>query len=757
MASTAAASTYASNNAQADFEDFGHEHDTFDPLLGRDLSTLHQEPVFPLIQRVRSEVVEVIDTTLSYDQLRQNPTLNFSIVRPLSLKLSRGERPPSGLIYALLVCRVHFLDVASDDLAFAGVNTSRADLCELLAIKLLSAYGSAPQSLELLHVLTLCLNPFAGATTDSFTEDESVDEAELARLLDWGQQESSNALELGVFSKAKRFVRSPLVQQVIKAIYTGEVMYSPHSTHSFIKDDYKQKPTVEVYDWKRQPFLDHNRLRVPRIRNRLEFFTFSSILVLFLATELTHDPAHVSIVEVLFVLFSIGFSLDEFASIQENGLSTYAQGAYNVLDCLFCINFFAYLGIRIAGLVSGDLAQSELAFDALALAGCILFPRLTISLIRGNVILLALSAMIKEFVLFMGLACLVGAGFLCTLFILGRGSWDLGRISWLMLKIWLGNSFLGFEAAQQFHPFFGPALIVAFAILTQTLLLTILISLLSNTFAAIQGQAETEILHQNALRTIERVKSDALTSYMPPLNLIALAILLPLRWLATPRWVHKVHVALTKILNFPVLLFLAVETRVRHKRGYLFNAAIKTQRALSSLPRGIPFEGTVDSISEVFERQVTSRALAVASIDNPTPEETEAEQATAVQAVTSSKSPVTRVRGLGLVRSASYGPGRSVGQHSRMGSLASPLAKMFNVDGGAPSTKGGKGKDVKEKEKDGGESAAKGVEARLEAIEAALAILVGEVVKTNEGAAEEKRPPLTSLTGEQSYIGDEQQ
>lgn len=119
MASTAAASTYASNNAQADFEDFGHEHDTFDPLLGRDLSTLHQEPVFPLIQRVRSEVVEVIDTTLSYDQLRQNPTLNFSIVRPLSLKLSRGERPPSGLIYALLVCRVHFLDVASDDLAFA--------------------------------------------------------------------------------------------------------------------------------------------------------------------------------------------------------------------------------------------------------------------------------------------------------------------------------------------------------------------------------------------------------------------------------------------------------------------------------------------------------------------------------------------------------------------------------------------------------------------------------------------------------------
>lgn len=164
-------------------------------------------------------------------------------------------------------------------------------MCELLAIKLLSAYGSAPQSLDLLHILTLCLNPFAGATTDSFSEDEGVDEHELARLLAWGEEESSNALELGIFSKAKRFVRSPLVQQVIKAIYVGDVMYTPHSAHSMIKDDYKAKPVVEVYDWRRQPFLDHNRLRVPRIRNRLEFLTYSTILVLFLLVELSEPKS----------------------------------------------------------------------------------------------------------------------------------------------------------------------------------------------------------------------------------------------------------------------------------------------------------------------------------------------------------------------------------------------------------------------------------------------------------------------------------
>ena len=35
--------------------------------------------------------------------------------------------------------------------------------------------------------------------------------------------------------------------------------------------------------------------------------------------------------------------------------------------------------------------------------------------------------------------------------------------------MWLGSSFLGFEVSQQFHPIFGPALIVTFSILTQTL------------------------------------------------------------------------------------------------------------------------------------------------------------------------------------------------------------------------------------------------------------------------------------------------
>lgn len=55
------------------------------------------------------------------------------------------------------------------------------------------------------------------------------------------------------------------------------------------------------------------------------------------------------------------------------------------------------------------------------MSATVLFPRLSISLIRGNVILLALSAMVKEFLFFMSLAALTASGFLIALHVLARG------------------------------------------------------------------------------------------------------------------------------------------------------------------------------------------------------------------------------------------------------------------------------------------------------------------------------------------------
>jgi len=73
-----------------------------------------------------------------------------------------------------------------------------------------------------------------------------------------------------------------------------------------------------------------------------------------------------------------------------------------------------------------------------------------------------------------------------------------------MVQIWFGNTYLSFAQASSFHPLFGPILMTVFAALSNTLLLTsmtflswlgmelniirtVLISILSNTFATIDA------------------------------------------------------------------------------------------------------------------------------------------------------------------------------------------------------------------------------------------------------------------------------
>ena len=102
---------------------------------------------------------------------------------------------------------------------------------------------------------------------------------------------------------------------------------------------------------------------------------------------------------------------------------------------------------------------------------------------------------------------------------------------------------------------------VAFAFLGNTLFLTILVSMLSNTFSNISANATAEILFRRAVLTLEGVKADAIFAYQPPFNLVAVFFLLPLKFVASPRWFHKIHVATVRFVNMPLLLIIAVAER----------------------------------------------------------------------------------------------------------------------------------------------------------------------------------------------------
>lgn len=119
----------------------------------------------------------------------------------------------------------------------------------------------------------------------------------------------------------------------------------------------------------------------------------------------------------------------------------------------------------------------------------------------------------------------------------------------------------GIQRSVEFHWLLGPLLMIAFAVLGNTLFLTILVSTLSNTFARITRYSTSEIQFRRAVLTFEGVKSDAIFAYQPPFNLLAVFILLPLKLIISSRWFHKVNITSVRIINAPLLLAIAVYER----------------------------------------------------------------------------------------------------------------------------------------------------------------------------------------------------
>jgi hypothetical protein len=162
---------------------------------------------------------------------------------------------------------------------------------------------------------------------------------------------------------------------------------------------------------------------------------------------------------------------------------------------------------------------------------------------------------------------------------LSNGGHQPITISKWMLWVWFGLDGTGIQRSVDFHWLLGPILMVAFAFLGNTLFLTILVSMLSTTFATIVSNATAEIQFRRAVLTLEGVKSDAIFAYQPPFNILALLVLTPLQFVLTPRWFHKINVAAVRVINAPLLLLIGfIERRTLW-------AGARRQREVEKLPK----------------------------------------------------------------------------------------------------------------------------------------------------------------------------
>ncbi|KIM33297.1 hypothetical protein M408DRAFT_326068 [Serendipita vermifera MAFF 305830] len=547
------------------------------PLLAPDPQSISATKIWPLIFNIKKDICRSLDTALSWDQLNASD-VNFTVVRPILVKYASLRN--LGTVFAFLVVRAHFISSAEGDLAHAHIKMSQASLCELLAIKMLRHF--AKNQIELVAVLTVNWHPIAGAPPE-------VKDA--VKKLVGGREDDlddpASAIEVAIATESKYFLATPLAQTVINDIYTGRVVYTIASTRSLIADNYKQRQ-IEIYDPKRAPFLDHYRLRVPKYGQILEFLNFTVLLLAFLLCLSSKRYDRINVYELIFMVFSLSFALGEYAASKEHGWQIYMANMWNGFDTAFIAIFLTYFGLRMKGLLSQDDWFSALAFDIMACGACILFPRLAFFAISNNVVILALRGMVVEFIFFILIAAICFSGLLFTLWDLAGGTWTVKNTAWLMIQIWFGNTWLSFNQASSFHPVFGPPLMVIYAAMSNTLLITILISILSNTFARIDQHATQEYLFQFAISTIEGVKSDALFSYQPPFNILAFLLLGPLSLFASPRTLHSVNVFLIRLTSFPILIIISIyEKYLAPGRKFVERSKLRAAALFNSLPRNI--------------------------------------------------------------------------------------------------------------------------------------------------------------------------
>ncbi|CAK5274026.1 unnamed protein product, partial [Mycena citricolor] len=473
------------------------------PLLSRE--SIEATPVYPIIHMIRQDIIALTA-----------PDLTYTLIHPLLEKYCNIQRAHNNLsvVFCLLLNRIHF--IRDDNIVTSAVSASRATLCEILAIRVLRDF--AENMMDLALILTTSWPVYSGASHEALEHGRE-------EFVDFDPEERvGNAIEMAIVGKAKRFIKSTSCQKVIDAIWS---------------------------------------LKVPAIRSVLEYINFLILFVLFIIAIEQNDPERINLAEAdfagrmgstrLLVSFSIHCQARQYRA--RLTVATYCCYAFLSVYGVYYDRQHPLSCFDVAVYRLPDPAARSTGVDCLALIACMMFPRLAFVTLKNNLMVLSLRAMIMQFAILMMIAAFCFCGFLYALWTLSRNqaeSHPPSTIAWWMLDLWFGLDASGFDESTHFHPIFGPILMVTYACLSNTLLLTG-----PSTFwncaepsrscrirspQSMKMQLQSQAMFRKAVSTIEGVKADSLFSYQPPINLIALCVMLPASYVLSPRWFHKVNV-----------------------------------------------------------------------------------------------------------------------------------------------------------------------------------------------------------------------
>ncbi|KAK4964335.1 hypothetical protein LTR66_012345, partial [Elasticomyces elasticus] len=562
-------------------------------------------PLYNITHSVRILIIQKCETILSWDQLR-SPQVSQFLVKPIQQQI-RANHFSRATLSALISNCLQFQKEGQANPGNVGVCKTRAMLAEMLAMRLMKEFTTR----ELIDALSYDFDPLQGLTPPG-TGTATPGPHDLLRARTQARGARISTVEIAIRAQAKRFLAHPLVVQQLEAIWAGTIVFhsSADNLHRRSPKPQKHRPksygalqtssaspnpetqpllhkqdpgtspsdellrrTVTLYDPRDASLFKLSRLRVPRYRQLFSTLSYAVMLGLFLAV-LIDRSLEITALEVVFWFWSAGYMLDEVVGFTEQGFGLYIMSVWNAFDLGILLLFITYYVLRLYGIIMPDVRKhhvANMAYDVLASTAVLLFPRLFSVLDHYRYfsqLLIAFRMMAQDLVAILILIIISCSGFFVA-FTLSFSDEDIdgNGVAYALFQILMGFTPAAWDKWGTYNVL-GKAIMSMFLIICHFLIVTILITVLTNSFLAISQNANEEHQFLFAVNTISMVKSDALFSYIAPTNVIGW-VLSPFRYIIAFRQFVKLNRTVIKITHFPVLFVIfAYERLILSRMAY---------------------------------------------------------------------------------------------------------------------------------------------------------------------------------------------
>ncbi|GJN66932.1 hypothetical protein PLICBS_000954 [Purpureocillium lilacinum] len=592
-------------------------------------------PIYSITHAIRIIVSARTETTLTWEQLR-SPQVSQFLVKPMQQQI-RTQHFSRATLYALMANCLQFTKEGQRYAANAGISNTRSKVCELLALKLLKEYTTR----ELIDALAYDFYPLQGlpgAQSPIPAGGRPNSKSKQAMTAS-----RTSTLEVAIRASAKHFLAHPVVIQQLEAVWNGAITFysaadslhreAPPGSIQGMNGDARQandrtpllgslppKPghfhvppgrrTVMLYDPRQASMLKLSRLRVPRYRSFLSTLSLAVLIGLFLAV-LSQRSVQITGLELVFWFWSAGFMLDELVGFNEQGFALYIMSFWNIFDLGILVLLIAYYCMRAYGVFLVDPHHwNDMAYDVLAANAILLLPRIFSILDHYQYfsqLLIAFRLMAVDLAAVFVLVLIMCSGFY-VFFTLSQSANSGSDVAYKIFQILMGFTPAAWDVWPQYN-WLARILMMMFLIICHFLVVTILITVLTNSFMTIASNATEEHQFLFAINTISMVKNDALFSYIAPSNIFAW-LLMPLRYFMPLRHFVWLNRTIIKVTHFPVLFFIYLYERFWLAPS-MFEPTDLVENHGRSRPRTISFRDPVERTA-MFSPNVRVREESVA-------------------------------------------------------------------------------------------------------------------------------------------------